>query len=207
MAEDLAHNFLSQVFAKHGTPTDIVSNRGSTSSHAFGYHFASCSASRQSLNSLSPRDRRARPNEFNQILEQYLWIYINYQQDDWVDFLPLAEFRIQQYFAFGHHGHPRMHPCLEWSPISFFPMAHKALFLALSLATCLYPLPFSLPTLPLVLFSGLKAQALKSQSGNAPKQAHSICLGTAGAQSTDVQPSRINRAKEKSRAKDSAPGW
>src|SRR5882724_13445328 len=27
-AEDLAHIFLSQVFAKHGTPTDIVSDRG-----------------------------------------------------------------------------------------------------------------------------------------------------------------------------------
>src|SRR5882672_8336334 len=27
-AEDLAHIFLSQVFTKHGTPTDIVSNRG-----------------------------------------------------------------------------------------------------------------------------------------------------------------------------------
>src|SRR5882672_10316529 len=27
-AEDLAHIFLSQVFAKHGTPTDIISDRG-----------------------------------------------------------------------------------------------------------------------------------------------------------------------------------
>ena len=27
-AEDLSHIFLSQVFAKHGTPTDIVSDRG-----------------------------------------------------------------------------------------------------------------------------------------------------------------------------------
>ena len=27
-AEDLARIFLSQVFAKHGTPTDIVSDRG-----------------------------------------------------------------------------------------------------------------------------------------------------------------------------------
>jgi len=25
-------------------------------------------------------------------LEQYLWVYINYQQDDWVNLLPLAEF-------------------------------------------------------------------------------------------------------------------
>src|SRR5882724_9409675 len=28
----------------------------------------------------------------NQILEQYLWVDINYQQDDWVNLLPLAEF-------------------------------------------------------------------------------------------------------------------
>ena len=28
----------------------------------------------------------------NKILEQYLWVYINYQQDDWVNLLPLAEF-------------------------------------------------------------------------------------------------------------------
>ena len=28
----------------------------------------------------------------NQILEQYLQVYINYQQDNWVNLLPLAEF-------------------------------------------------------------------------------------------------------------------
>ena len=28
----------------------------------------------------------------NQMLEQYLWVYSNYQQDNWLDFLPLAEF-------------------------------------------------------------------------------------------------------------------
>jgi len=28
----------------------------------------------------------------NQILEQYLWLYYNYQQDDWYDLLLLAEF-------------------------------------------------------------------------------------------------------------------
>jgi hypothetical protein len=28
----------------------------------------------------------------NQILEQYLWVYINYQRDDWANLLPLAEF-------------------------------------------------------------------------------------------------------------------
>src|SRR6266404_1980982 len=28
----------------------------------------------------------------NQVLEQYLWGYTNYQQDDWVTLLPMAEF-------------------------------------------------------------------------------------------------------------------
>ena len=30
--------------------------------------------------------------QVNQVLEQYLWVYINYQQDNWVNLLPLAEF-------------------------------------------------------------------------------------------------------------------
>jgi len=30
--------------------------------------------------------------QVNQILEQYLLVYVNYQQDDWVDLLLLAEF-------------------------------------------------------------------------------------------------------------------
>ena len=28
----------------------------------------------------------------NQVLEQYLWIFCSYHQDDWVDLLPFAEF-------------------------------------------------------------------------------------------------------------------
>src|SRR5260370_27164616 len=28
----------------------------------------------------------------NQVLEQYLWVYTNYQQDNWVTLLPMAEF-------------------------------------------------------------------------------------------------------------------
>src|SRR5882724_2664705 len=41
-AEDLAHIFLSQVFAKHGTPTNIVSNWGKHFISCFGDHPVSC---------------------------------------------------------------------------------------------------------------------------------------------------------------------
>lgn len=50
----------------------------------------------------------------NQTLEQYLWVYCDYQQDDWAQLLPLAEFvynnaqnistRLSPFFAdYGYH--------------------------------------------------------------------------------------------------------
>jgi hypothetical protein len=30
--------------------------------------------------------------QMNTVMEQYLWAHINYLQDDWVEWLPLAEF-------------------------------------------------------------------------------------------------------------------
>src|SRR5882672_12826976 len=44
-AEDLAHIFLLQVFAKHGTPTDIFSDHGKHFISCFGDRSASCSVS------------------------------------------------------------------------------------------------------------------------------------------------------------------
>jgi len=36
--------------------------------------------------------RRSQTEQVNQILEQYLRVYINYQQDNWVNLLPLLNF-------------------------------------------------------------------------------------------------------------------
>jgi len=57
----------------------------------------------------------------NQTLEQYLWIYCNYQQDNWSSLLPLAEFAynnalntttgISPFFANkGYHLNITVHP-------------------------------------------------------------------------------------------------
>src|SRR5258708_16899324 len=57
----------------------------------------------------------------NQVLEQYLRAYMNYQQDDWAPLLPLVEFaynnatsettRVSPFFA-NKGYHPRMTPNL-----------------------------------------------------------------------------------------------
>ena len=57
----------------------------------------------------------------NQTLEQYLWVYCNYQQDNWADLLPLAEFSynnapsattgVSPFFANkGYHPNLAVHP-------------------------------------------------------------------------------------------------
>jgi len=36
----------------------------------------------------------------NQELDQYLWLFVNKQQDDWYDLLPLAEFQHNNHIHF-----------------------------------------------------------------------------------------------------------
>jgi len=91
-AEDLAHIFLSQVFAKHGTPTDIVSDRGKHFISRFWRSLCQLLSIKANLSTAYHPETDGQTERVNQILEQYLRIYINYQQDDWVNFLPLAEF-------------------------------------------------------------------------------------------------------------------
>src|SRR5882724_9012511 len=91
-AEDLACIFLSQVFAKHGTPTDIVSDRGKHFISQFWRSLCQLLGIKANLSTAYHPEMDGQTEWVNQILEQYLWVYINYQQDDWVNLLPLAEF-------------------------------------------------------------------------------------------------------------------
>src|SRR5882724_8499756 len=91
-AEDLAHIFLSQVFAKHGTPTDIVSDQGKHFILRFWRFLCQLLGIKANLSTAYHPETDGQTEWVNQILEQYLWVYINYQQDEWVNLLPLAEF-------------------------------------------------------------------------------------------------------------------
>ncbi|MBW0537472.1 hypothetical protein O181_077187 [Austropuccinia psidii MF-1] len=70
-ALDLAQIFISHVFSKHG--------------------LLQCKISRDLTTSFHP-ETDGQTERVNQILEQYLWMYVSYHQDDWNTWLPLAEF-------------------------------------------------------------------------------------------------------------------
>ncbi|MBW0473913.1 hypothetical protein O181_013628 [Austropuccinia psidii MF-1] len=89
---DLAHLFIKNIFSKNGLPSSIVSDEGSLFVSSFWTnHCQQLKISRDLSTAYHPENDA--PTEWvNQILEQYLWMYVSYHQDDWNTWLPLAEF-------------------------------------------------------------------------------------------------------------------
>ena len=83
---------LAKLFVAHGVPSHVTSDRGSE----FVSHFfhALGKALRMALHFTSGYhpEGDSQTEQTNQTLEQYLQIYCNYQQDNWAELLPLAEF-------------------------------------------------------------------------------------------------------------------
>src|SRR5882724_8479920 len=91
-AEDLACIFLLQVFSKHWTLTDIVSDWGKHFILQFWQLLCQLLGIKANLSTAYHPETDGQTECINQILEQYLRVYVNYQQDDWVNLLLLAEF-------------------------------------------------------------------------------------------------------------------
>jgi len=89
---ELAQLFLLHVFTKHGVPTHVTSDQGSE----FVLHFFQSLGKALDMklhftSGYHPEGDR-QTKRANQTLEHYLRMYCNYQQDNWLDLLPLAEF-------------------------------------------------------------------------------------------------------------------
>jgi hypothetical protein len=91
-AEELAKIFLSNVFAKHGLPADIISDRGSEFTSEFWRSLSAALGIKLNHSTAYHPETDGQTERVNQSLEQYLRVYCNYQQDDWSTLLPMAEF-------------------------------------------------------------------------------------------------------------------
>jgi len=82
----------THVFAKHGIPLHISSDRGSEFTSHFFHSLGSllCMNLHFTLGHHPSANRQV--EHLNSTLEQYLCIYCNYKQDSWSRLLPLAEF-------------------------------------------------------------------------------------------------------------------
>ncbi|MBW0521091.1 hypothetical protein O181_060806 [Austropuccinia psidii MF-1] len=88
---DLAHLFIKDIFSKHGLPSSIVSDRGPLFVSSFWTNLCQQFQISRDLSTAYHPETDGQTKRVNQILEQYLWMYVSYHQDDWNTWLPLAE--------------------------------------------------------------------------------------------------------------------
>src|SRR5260221_13272910 len=121
MPPQVAQLFLTHVFLKHGIPGHVTSNHGAEFVSHFFCSLASLLNMKLHFTSGYHPEGDGQTECINQVLEQYLRAYMNYQQDDWAPLLPLVEFAYNNTTSkttgvspfFANKGyHPRMTPNL-----------------------------------------------------------------------------------------------
>jgi hypothetical protein len=91
-AEETATLFINNVFKLHGLPDEIISDRGPQFKSQFWKTLFSTLEVKVKLSTAYHPQTDGQTERTNQTLEQYLRAFTNYQQDDWAELLPLAEF-------------------------------------------------------------------------------------------------------------------
>jgi hypothetical protein len=126
-AEETARLFLQHIWKLHGLPTTIVSDRGPQFISKFWTHLNRQLYVKALLSTARHPETDGQTERFNAVLEQYLRSYISYLQDDWSEWLPLAEFSANSCksettgmspFLANYGFHPRMgiEPTVTVSP-------------------------------------------------------------------------------------------
>jgi len=116
-AEGVARLYLQHVWKLHGLPNSVVSDRGPQFVAEFWKSLTRRLRIQVHLSTAYHPETDGQSERFVAVTEQYLRAYVAYQQDDWVDWLPLAEFSANSLDSesthtspfFANYGfHPRM---------------------------------------------------------------------------------------------------
>lgn len=91
-APGTAKLFIANIFRLHGFPNSITSDRGPQFVSLFWNEFLQQMNCKRNLSSAFHPQSNASAEVTNQVIEQYLRIFCNYEQSNWSDLLSLAEF-------------------------------------------------------------------------------------------------------------------
>jgi transposase InsO family protein len=117
----LADSFILHIVRTDGLPNSIVSDQGSLFTSKFWTHIMGALGMTRNLSTAFYPETDSQTERVNAIMEQYLRAYCNYQQDNWKQLLPIAEFcynntqsettRVTPFYAnYGYY--PRFEPDL-----------------------------------------------------------------------------------------------
>jgi transposase InsO family protein len=115
-AKDLATLFRREVFRLHGLPDRIISDRGTTMTSEFWQQLMKLLNIKSAMSTAFHPQTDGQTERMNQVLEDYLRHFVDYNQKDWSSKLDVAEFSINNLhstssgvspFFFVHGYHPR----------------------------------------------------------------------------------------------------
>ena len=92
-ASGLTQLFLSTIFKLHGLPSSIISDHDPVFTSLFWTKLTLCLSIKLKLPTTYHPQSNGQTECINQCVEQYLRNFCSYQQDDWVNWLGLAEFQ------------------------------------------------------------------------------------------------------------------
>lgn len=91
-AEELAYEIMRSVVSRHGMPKQFISDRDKLFTSKFWNTLLAKLGSKSKLSTSFHPQTDGQTERTNQTLEQYLRMYVNYEQSNWVDLLPTAQF-------------------------------------------------------------------------------------------------------------------
>jgi len=95
-AAKLAHIFVKNVIANHGTPQSLITDRDKLFTSNFWTSLSQELGIKHKLSTAYHPQTDGQTERLNQILEQYLRCYVNDRQDNWIALLPLAQIAYNQ---------------------------------------------------------------------------------------------------------------
>ena len=102
-SEGVARLFLENVWRHHGLPDEVISDQGSAFVSKFSKELATLLGVGLTPSTTHYPQTDGQTEHVNQEIETYLRMFINHRQDDWADWLPIAE------FAYNNHIHTSTH--------------------------------------------------------------------------------------------------
>ena len=116
---DVADTFLKEVLKLHGLPSEIISDMDAKFSGEFWESLCKSLGIRRKMSTAYHPQTDGQTERTNQVLEGYLRNFVKYDQTDWYQLLPLAEYAYNNSRAsankltpfFANYG---FHPQTEW---------------------------------------------------------------------------------------------
>ena len=118
-ARDVADSFYNVVWKLHGLPSEIISDMDAKFSGKFWESLCKSLGMKRIMSTAYHPQTDGHTERNNQVLKGYLRNFVNYDQNDWYQLLPLAEYAYNNSKASAHKVTPffanyGFHPQTEW---------------------------------------------------------------------------------------------